>query len=184
VTRSRLLFLYAPALLLLALGVAACGSTGAPSGTVTNAGSPAPSGPSPALEFAKCMRAHGVSNFPDPGGSGGVQIQGTGLPQSPAFQTAQRVCQKYLPNDGQPHAMSEANRVRAVAFSKCMRTHGEPDFPDPLLGTPSGSTLVFSLRGMQFAAGPGLNPGSPAFRQAAADCGLQLPPAGAKVPAP
>jgi len=170
---------------MLALGVVGCGSTGAPSGTVTNAGSPAPSGPSPALEFAKCMRAHGVSNFPDPGGGGSVQIQGTGLnPQAPAFQTAQRDCQHYLPSDGQPPAMSEANRVRAVAFAKCMRTHGEPDFPDPILGTPSASTLVFSLRGMEFAGGPGLNPGSPAFRQAAADCGLHLPPAGAKVAVP
>jgi len=129
------------------------------------------------------MRANGVPSYPDPGSGNGPQVSQVD-PRSPAFQTAQRACQKYLPNDGQPRAMSEADRVRAVAFAKCMRTHGEPDFPDPILGTPSDSTLVFSLRGILFAGGPGLNPGSPAFRRAAADCGLKLPPVGAKVPAP
>jgi hypothetical protein len=63
--RTRLL-IYAPAVCALALVVAAWGSTGAPSGTVTNAGSPAPSGPSPALQFAKYMRANGEPDFPDP----------------------------------------------------------------------------------------------------------------------
>lgn len=160
---------------ILALGVAGCGSTGAPSGTVTNAGSPTPSGPSPALEFARCMRAHGVSNYPDPGSGPGPQSSPVD-PQSPAFQTAQNACQKYLPNDGQPRPMSEADRVRAVAFAKCMRTHGEPDFPDPLLSAPSGSEPVLSLRGMLFEFGPGLSPVSPAFQQAAADCGIRLHP--------
>lgn len=54
-----------------------------------------------ALAMAKCMRAHGVPNFPDPrvgtGPSGfgvGVKIgPGSGLdPQSPAFQSAQKIC--------------------------------------------------------------------------------------------
>ena len=171
----------ATALLLVAVMVAGCGSTGAPSGTVTNAGSPAPSGPSPALQFAKCMRANGVPSYPDPGTGPGPQISPFD-PQSPAFVTAQKACQKYLPDDGQPQPMSEADRVKAVAFAKCMRTHGEPDFPDPVLTPPSGSTVVLSLRGMQFVAGPALSPRSPAFRQAAGDCGLKLPGLGAKAP--
>jgi hypothetical protein len=168
------------------VAVAGCGSTDAASGTVTDADSPTASGPNSALQFAKCMRANGVTNFPDPtGGSGAVQIQGTGLnPQSPAFQAAQRACQKYLPSQGQPQVMSDANRKKAVAFAECMRTHGEPDFPDPLLSAPSPSALVFSLRGMLFAPGPGLNPGSPAFRQAATDCGVKLPQPGSKSTAP
>jgi len=165
------------------LGLAACGSTGAPSGTVTNVGSPAASGPSPALQFAKCMRANGVSSFPDPGSGPGPQGAEVD-PESPAFQTAQKACQKYLPNDGQPRPMSAADRVRAVAFAKCMRTHGEPDFPDPLLTAPSGSQLVLSLRGMLFVVGPGISPRSPAFQQAASDCGIKLPGGNAKVPAP
>jgi hypothetical protein len=166
----------------LAVSMAGCGSTGAPSGTVTNAGSPTPSGPSPALEFAKCMRANGVPSYPDPGSGPGPQTSEVD-PQSPAFQSAQKACQKYLPNDGQPQTMSEADRVRAVAFAKCMRTHGEPDFPDPLLTAPTGSEQVLSLRGMLFEFGPGLSPVSPAFQQAAADCGIRLPPS-RKAPAP
>jgi hypothetical protein len=166
---------------LLALGAVGCGSTGAPSGTVTNAAGPTRSGPSPALEISKCMRAHGISNFPDPDSSGGINIGGTGLnPQAPAFQAAQRACQKYFPNDGHPPAMTAAQRQKALTFAECMRTHGEPDFPDPELKAPTGSTLTLSLGGMLFSAGPNLNPQSPAFRQAAGDCGIQLGTPGAK----
>ena len=43
------------------------------------------------LAFARCMRAHGVSDFPDPNGNGTIQINsvsGSDLdPQSSAFQT-------------------------------------------------------------------------------------------------
>ncbi len=52
-----------------------------------------------ALEMARCMRAHGVPNFPDPtfqtgpNGGVGVHIGGPGLdPSSPAFQAAQKDC--------------------------------------------------------------------------------------------
>ncbi len=49
------------------------------------------------LQFSQCMRAHGVTNFPDPTFSGGgVQLrlsQQSGIdPQSPAFQAAQKAC--------------------------------------------------------------------------------------------
>lgn len=163
--------------LLAGAAMAGCGSTGAPSGTVTNAGSPTPGGANPALEFAKCMRAHGVSDFPDPSG-GGIQISPT-LAQSPAFQTAQKACSSYLPNKGQPPGTAPGERAAAVAFAKCMRTHGEPDFPDPLISAPSsppaGEVAIIDLHGMTFELGPGFNPRSPAFLQAASDCGVKLP---------
>jgi hypothetical protein len=163
------------ALAMLACGaLAGCGSTGAPSGTVTNGANPSPGGANPALQFARCMRAHGVSNFPDPSSSGGIELA-PGSAQSPAFQTAQNVCQKYLPNKGQPPVTSAAERAKAVAFSKCMRAHGEPDFPDPMLKVPSGSTRVLAFHGMAFAVGFGLDPRSPAFEQAASACGVHLP---------
>jgi hypothetical protein len=56
-----------------------------------------------------------------------------------------------------------------------MRSHGQPDFPDPMMTAPKGASLVLDLRGMVFAPGSGFNPKSPAFRQAAAACGLRLP---------
>lgn len=163
------------------MAVAGCGSTDVTSRTVTNAGGPTASEASSSLQTSKCMRAHGISNFPDPDENGAINIGGTGLnPQSPAFQAAQRVCQKDEPNDGPPQEMSAAERKKAVAFAECMRTHGQPDFPDPVLGAPSGSALVLSLAGMQFEAGPALNPRSPGFEQAAARCGVHPPQPGAK----
>jgi hypothetical protein len=51
-----------------------------------------------ALRFARCMRSHGLPNFPDPritrgpGGGQGIYL-GPGLDvQSPAFQAAQNAC--------------------------------------------------------------------------------------------
>jgi hypothetical protein len=168
---------------LLALCAAGCGSTGAPSGTVTNAGSPTSNGANVALQFAKCMRAHGVSNFPDPN-SGRIQVT-PAISSSPAFQGAQKVCNKYLPNAGQPPATAPGERAKAVAFAKCMRTHGEPNFPDPSLTAPSGppgpQEAIISLHGMTFVLGSGLSPVSPAFQHAASDCGIRLPGVGKQV---
>lgn len=50
------------------------------------------------LADAKCMRASGVPNFPDPDANGNIQFPvGDPLPQSPAFQRAQNgPCKKYL----------------------------------------------------------------------------------------
>ena len=51
-----------------------------------------------ALTHARCMRAHGVPNFPDPifsstGGGISVRSGSPGMnPRSPAFQQAQRTC--------------------------------------------------------------------------------------------
>jgi hypothetical protein len=58
-----------------------------------------------ALAFSKCMRAHGVTNFPDPdfsaGGGIGIHIRAgskSGLdPNNPTFQKAQQACQGKLP---------------------------------------------------------------------------------------
>jgi hypothetical protein len=70
--------------------------------------------------------------------------------------------------------MSESQRQAALTFAKCMRAHGQPDFPDPTLGAPGAATRVIVLRGMFFPLGPGIDPLSPAFRQAADACGLRL----------
>jgi hypothetical protein len=50
------------------------------------------------LRFSQCMRAHGVTNFPDPtfmpGGGARLQLSpASGIdPSSPVFQTAQKAC--------------------------------------------------------------------------------------------
>jgi hypothetical protein len=63
--------------------------------------------------MAKCMRAHGITNFPDPvvsvgpGGHGvgvriGVKAGGSGgpNPQAPAFQAASKTCQPLMLGPG------------------------------------------------------------------------------------
>jgi hypothetical protein len=61
-----------------------------------------------ALQFARCMRTHGVPSFPDPefsrsGGGVGIRIGGrksgpSGIdPSSPRFQAAQKACQSIMP---------------------------------------------------------------------------------------
>jgi hypothetical protein len=48
-----------------------------------------------ALDFARCMRAHGVTDFPDPSTSnGGTGFNMSGVnTHSPQYQSANRVCQ-------------------------------------------------------------------------------------------
>jgi hypothetical protein len=51
-------------------------------------------------QVSRCMRAHGIANFPDPTANGAIQIDrdklGTG-PGDPAFDKAQQACDKSLP---------------------------------------------------------------------------------------
>lgn len=53
--------------------------------------------------FAKCMREHGIEDFPDPGADGGIQIQGdssdpNGIdPMSEEFEDAEQACRHLAP---------------------------------------------------------------------------------------
>lgn len=53
------------------------------------------------LKFAKCMREHGITKYPDPqpGADGNDLINltrlGVGVINSPQFQAAQRACRRY-----------------------------------------------------------------------------------------
>jgi hypothetical protein len=148
--------------------LAACGSSGhAGSGSVANAG----------LKFAECMRSNGVPNFPDPSGGGGIQIPvGSGInPGSPAFQSAQRSCFKLLPGGGPGrHTASEQDKLRMLAMSRCMRSHGFTTFPDPVATPPGlggGVGIAFGAPGA-FIAIPQSIIQSPGFNQAARACGV------------
>ncbi|HEY1713280.1 MAG TPA: hypothetical protein VGG07_10285, partial [Solirubrobacteraceae bacterium] len=110
--------------------------------------------------------------------AGGINIQqGSGIdPQSPAFQAAQQACRKVIPGGaGGPIKATKAQFTKALAFARCMRTHGVPRFPDPVASIPGGSGPIVSLAGMLFKPGQGLDPQSPAFQQAASHCGVSLP---------
>jgi hypothetical protein len=152
--------------LICGLALAACGSSSKTALTTASVG--------PGLQLARCMRAHGVSDFPDPSASGDISIS-QGEAQSPVFRSAQQACRRYAPKLDQPPSMSASQRAQALTFARCMRSSGQSNFPDPTLTAPHGAARILVLRGMVFALGPGINPKSPAFRQAARACGVTPP---------
>lgn len=130
--------------------------------------------PHNALKLSECMRAHGVPNFPDPNGQG--VIQGSGIdPNSRQFQSAQQKCAKDL--GGGLGTLSPAQIAKqeaaALAFSKCMRSHGVTDFPDPQFG--SGGGIRISLHAKSGGGASDLDPNSPIFQNAQKACGSLLP---------
>jgi hypothetical protein len=97
------------------------------------------------------MRAHGVTNFPDPTGSGGLSYQGS--TSSPAFRSAHSACASLEPHKVLPSAANETTRQAAedhaqlLHWATCMRHRGYPELPDPKIGTPQpmggrGGTVV------------------------------------------
>jgi hypothetical protein len=122
----------------LALLAAACSSSpsSAGSGGSPNAAGAASSpsaSVSPALAFARCVRTHGVPDWPDPDSSGREPASSKQIAaSSPRFPAAQTACVHLLPNGGQEtHAQMLANQRNAVRFAGCMRTYGVPNWPDP-----------------------------------------------------
>ena len=152
------------------LALAACGSSSRPGNETASAGFSDP------LRFANCMRSHGVSNFPDPAAHGQSAMSPSEV-QSPAFRSAQRACQHLL-NTGVRRQKTAAEPAVALRFAECMRSHGDPHFPDPTGPAPNGLTPypALLLYGMLFPLVPGDGPASPAYRQAATKCGQGVPP--------
>jgi hypothetical protein len=119
------------------VALAACSSSST-SATGTSSGA-ASSAYTKALAYAQCMRAHGVPSYPDPDSKGQFYIaNGASDPTANVSTTilnaAAQACQKLLPAtmvkppNGQGSTSSQTAELRWAA---CMRSHGEPDFPDP-----------------------------------------------------
>jgi hypothetical protein len=130
------------------------------------------------IQFAQCMRAHGVPNFPDPKSGGGIEIpDSSGIkPFSPAFKSAQNSCRKLLPGGGPMSGHPSAqDKAQMLAISQCMRRHGITDFPDPTTSpptSPAGDSAVLGRDGVFLAIPQSVDTRSPAFKQAAATCGF------------
>jgi hypothetical protein len=123
--------------------------------------SPSSTGPqgSPAVSFSRCMRSHGVPDFPDPASRGGVPKvtpQQAGVSNS-RFQLAQRACAPLL----QP-AQAQVPQIMTglLNFARCMRSHGIPDWPDP--STDRRGQPVFNISG--------IDPDSPRVSNTADEC--------------
>ena len=137
---------------------AACSSPASPAGK--------PSSPAAqALAYSKCMRSHGVPDFPDPkingnGVSMGVGTRGDLNPSNPAFKAASQACKSLSPAGANPPAQSAQELATDVKFADCMHSHGYPSFPDP------DSHGVFNLP-------PAINPNSAQFGSATNTCQKQ-----------
>jgi hypothetical protein len=181
-----------------ALLVAGCGGGSSSPGvahlsTSTSGGSPASGGSSSPessagnqqkmVKFSQCMRTHGEPEFPEPN-EGRIQLHsqnGHGPnPESSRFQAAEKACSKYAPSKVAPSPAQQAKmQESALNFSKCMRSHGVPSFPDPEFSHSGGGV---GIRIGSKKGGPsGIDPNSPQFRAAQKACQSDLPlPPGAK----
>ena len=152
-----------------ALALAGCGSSSSSSSTGATPGSSQTANSNKAAQFSQCMRAHGVPDFPDQNANGSFDLKvlkGSDLdPRSPAFQSAEQACKSLRPAGfGPGGAPSLASQTKTLQFVSCMRSHGEPNFPDP------GSNGAF-----QISSSSGLDPNSPAFKSAMQSCRKLLP---------
>jgi hypothetical protein len=130
---------------------AGCGGTRSSGGTgnTATAGSTGSSGTNTAsphakaVKFAECMRANGVSAFPDPDASGELTIDAVANnssldTSSAAFEQALSACRDLEPPGFTGDKRSREQQKVALEFAQCMRDNGVPDFLDP---TPDGPLI-------------------------------------------
>jgi hypothetical protein len=124
-----------PATALLALLAAGCGGGGGPPG-VANVASSTPRAQTGAVAFVRCMRSHGIPNWPDPE-SGGVfdkaKLQQLGVSGTRIRALEEGPCNHLLASAGGPPS-GRQTRIRLadlLSFAHCMRNRGVRRFPDP-----------------------------------------------------
>ncbi|MDP8975873.1 MAG: hypothetical protein M3N28_05835 [Actinomycetota bacterium] len=179
--RSRPSTLWLCLLAVAALAAVACGGTGtqregvasvtdgkgAASKTDEQRGGQRAKDPEKAmLDFARCMREHGV-DMPDPkSGEGGTfrfeaPQGGMQAPDEPKFMEADKACRHLMGDAGSPQLSPEDQKQvqdAMLAFARCMRERGV-EVPDP---QPSGGIVA--------KVGQGVDPRSAEFQAAEKEC--------------
>jgi hypothetical protein len=161
------------ATLCLALPAAACGGSSAGhvaqlgSATTTTQSVPASTTSAQsaqlnaALAFSRCMRSHGVPNFPDTDPRGDFPSFQTHVPKQTSA-AADDACKHLLSRGGSTGTPQQRRQKLAFGLkvAQCLRRHGFPDFPDP-----TGSSQHMP---------PGINTDSPQFQSAETACETQV----------
>jgi hypothetical protein len=140
--------------LVLVTGLAACGKANTPEAPKTDA----------ARQFAQCMRANGVPDFPDPDADGQFRGQTHEQQNDPKFAAANEKCASLAPG-GDHERTSPALVEEMRKYSQCMRDNGVTDFPDP--------DAEGRLRGAGHE-----QQDDPTFKAASAQCRSKLPGGG------
>src|SRR4051794_904427 len=87
-----------------------------------------------AVKFAECIRAHGVSDFPDPDAKNDLQY---GVSVTPAvWKQATTACKDLQPPGTLSSKRTPKQQSAGLRFAQCVREHGVKDFPDPVNGEP------------------------------------------------
>ena len=87
-----------------------------------------------AVKFAECVRAHGVSDFPDPDAKNQFQY---GVSVSPAvWKQATTACKDLQLPGTLSSKRTPKQQSASLRFAQCVRDHGVKDFPDPVNGEP------------------------------------------------
>ena len=176
---------------LAALALAACGGSAGADKEVATAGSGKSGGSGKstattvakkdrqqsALEFARCMREHGVDMADPQVGEDGLVKVGPAEGATPGKaieidEEADRACRHLLGTglqDGANVQIDPKEQERALQFARCMREHGV-DMPDPRF---EGGGIGFQIGG----AG-GIDPSSPTFKEAQEACKQYFGPGG------
>jgi hypothetical protein len=88
-----------------------------------------------AVKFSECLRANGVSDFPDPNASGEFPSYGISVSKT-AWTKAVAACKALQPPGSLNAHLTPTQFSAALKFAQCIREHGVPDFPDPVNGQP------------------------------------------------
>jgi hypothetical protein len=171
----------------LALLAAACGGGRASYGSdgPANAGQSKTS--ASYVAYSKCMRSHGVPNYPDPDSSGQLpkpDAHHLGV-STTQLQATQRACQHLLPNTGRaidagsiaqcmmaddcPQALVQHLLTEERRFAGCMRSHGVPNWPDPIIDSQGRPAFAISI------SKDGFNPYSKPIWAKGNDCSHLMP---------
>ncbi|HEY3199816.1 MAG TPA: hypothetical protein VGK55_04665 [Actinomycetes bacterium] len=157
---------------MIAVIVAGCGNGSAGTGS---GGNSTAATHEKAVKFAECMRANGVSAFPDPNASGELTIDavanGSSLDtDTAAFKQAMSACKDLEPPGFTGGKVTDQQRKARLKFAQCIRDNGVKDFPDPAndeplvdtnripsAATPAGMSILnaamHKCRGFAAAAG-------------------------------
>jgi hypothetical protein len=158
--------------------LAACGGSAAPPAGSASGGS---ARYEQALAYSQCVRSHGVPDFPDPDAAGNIVQQvrpGQPAGNTPQERRAEDTCQHLLPHGGAAGSAVQHRMVsQLLKAAQCMRTHGEPNFPDPTVhgAATSGDTVSLPGNITLNLSGAGIDINSPQFQAAQRACRSLLP---------